>query len=337
MITIRRAEIEDIPVVMRFLDEHWKPGHILATDRTFFEWQYVEDGKVNVFIGIDEDEKKVYWTLGVILYNHSDQPDGSGCMWQTIKSSNPLLGVEIMDYAFKTLNVRYGDAPYLTKKAVRLFELQGKTCVQMDHFYRINSDLKKEDFRIAQIKDDYVPDVSGMEKKDAVRLVRLDTVEKMKQFLPEQVLKEHVHSKDYRYIERRYFEHPVYHYDVWGLKKDHDGKPAVMITRAASYEGAFSCKIIDYYGDPERLAGAGAAIDVWIRQEGYEFIDVYSYGFPSEVYERAGLLRWEEHQDNILPDYFHPFVRGNVTRNLLKPDTEKMMMFRGDGDQDRPA
>lgn len=45
MLTIRRAVYEDIPHIMKFMDEHWKPGNILAKDRSFFEWQFVEDGK----------------------------------------------------------------------------------------------------------------------------------------------------------------------------------------------------------------------------------------------------------------------------------------------------
>ena len=60
MLTIRRAVYEDIPHIMKFMDEHWKPGNILAKDRSFFEWQFVEDGKVNMFIGINEEEAKIY-------------------------------------------------------------------------------------------------------------------------------------------------------------------------------------------------------------------------------------------------------------------------------------
>lgn len=37
MITIRRAVYDDIPDIMRFMDEHWKPGNILAKNREFFE------------------------------------------------------------------------------------------------------------------------------------------------------------------------------------------------------------------------------------------------------------------------------------------------------------
>ena len=84
MLKIRRAVYEDIPNIMKFMDEHWKPGNILAKNREFFEWQFLEDGKVNMFIGIDDETDKIYGMLGTILYNKSENPDISGCTWQTI-------------------------------------------------------------------------------------------------------------------------------------------------------------------------------------------------------------------------------------------------------------
>ena len=98
MLKIRRAVCDDIPNIMNFMDEHWKPGNILAKDRDFFEWQFVEDGKVNMFIGIDEEEGKIYGMMGAIIYNHKANPDISGCAWKTIKSERPMLGMELLDY-----------------------------------------------------------------------------------------------------------------------------------------------------------------------------------------------------------------------------------------------
>ena len=42
---IRLAVYNDIPLIMRFIDEHWKKGHILAANRTLFEWQYIIEKK----------------------------------------------------------------------------------------------------------------------------------------------------------------------------------------------------------------------------------------------------------------------------------------------------
>ena len=42
MLCVRKAEISEIPAVMQFIAEHWKKDHILAVDRDFFEWMYVQ-------------------------------------------------------------------------------------------------------------------------------------------------------------------------------------------------------------------------------------------------------------------------------------------------------
>ena len=47
MLCVRKAEISEIPAVMQFIAEHWKKDHILAVDRDFFEWMYVQGDELN--------------------------------------------------------------------------------------------------------------------------------------------------------------------------------------------------------------------------------------------------------------------------------------------------
>lgn len=51
--TIRFATKEEIPFIMKFINEHWKKGHVLATDQELFSWQYINYGKVNFVLGWD--------------------------------------------------------------------------------------------------------------------------------------------------------------------------------------------------------------------------------------------------------------------------------------------
>lgn len=45
MLKIRRAVCDDIPNIMNFMDEHWKPGNILAKDRDFLNGSLSRTGK----------------------------------------------------------------------------------------------------------------------------------------------------------------------------------------------------------------------------------------------------------------------------------------------------
>ncbi len=93
MITVRRAEIKDIPMIMQFLDDHWLKGYALARNRKLFDWQFVKGDRVNVWIGVDDEAGKMYSMEGCIIYNASDKPDVSGMLWISTKSDNPFLAI----------------------------------------------------------------------------------------------------------------------------------------------------------------------------------------------------------------------------------------------------
>ncbi len=330
MLEIRRATIEDIPYIMKFMDEHWKPGNILARDRNFFEWQFVEDGKVNMFIGIDDEEHKVYGMIGAILYNRNEHPDFSGCTWQAIKSDNPLLGIEISGRMYDELQPRYTCSAGLTQKAVRANTLLGIPTVIMDHYYRL---CEREDYKIAIITNKSIPKV----KDKGYTLEIIHSVEEMKQIISEEQLNSQIMSKDYYYIEKRYFKHPIYHYDIWKILNDKGEARSVMITRDEVVGERKMCKIVDYYGEIEDLRDVTFAIDELLKDKGYEYIDVYSYGVPTYIYETAGFLSCDEKCENIIPNYFHPFLKKNIVLKMTKPVVSGLRFFRGDGDQDRPC
>lgn len=330
MIEIRRAVYEDIPKIMNFIDEHWKKGHILARDRSFFEWQFLDGDKVNVFLGVDSDSGKIYGMQGIIRYNSSANPDTSGSIWKVIKSGNPRLGMDIADYTYATLCIRYIIGAGLSEKAIKLGRLLGGVPIAMDHYYRLGD---CEDYKIAAIKNKEIPRVED----SGFRLYPVLSVEEMKQVISEKELESHIMSKDYGYIQRRYFEHPVYRYDVWKIL-DPDGKAySILITREEEQYDKKICKIIDYYGDVRYLGQITTALDQMIRENGYEFVDVYSHGVDTTLYEQAGFLKCDEGCKNIIPNYFHPFEQKNVVIKLMDPKLEGLRLFRGDGDQDRPC
>lgn len=330
MLIIRRAVYEDIPQIMRFIDEYWKKDHILARDRAFFEWQYVDGDVVNMYIGVDDETGKIYGIEGVVRYNQSDYPDISGGVWKTIKSPNPLLGIELTDFLWQDLNVRYGCSAGINEKAMKIYELQGLIPAKMDHYYRLN-DL--DDYQIAKVVEKNIPVISDT----GYSLEPIVTLEQMRQIVPEDILRAHVLSKDYHYIQRRYFEHPVYQYEIWKICDREGNSDSVIITREESVGSATCLKVIDYYGNIERISQIGASLSELMRERGYEFISIYSFGVPTELYKQAGFVSCDEEHVNIVPNYYHPFERRNVTIRLCDPQLEGIRIFQGDGDQDRPC
>lgn len=63
MIRIRQAVYEDIPRIMRFIDEHWKKGHIMGNDRTMFEFQHVRGREVFYILAEDDVDGRIYGSM----------------------------------------------------------------------------------------------------------------------------------------------------------------------------------------------------------------------------------------------------------------------------------
>ena len=330
MLTIRRAAYEDIPNIMKFMDEHWKPGNILAKNRDFFEWQFLEDGKVNMFIGIDDETDKIYGMLGTILYNKSENPDISGCTWQTIKSENPMLGMELQYVMEEQIHPRYSCSIGLTKRAVKINQVLGFTPTEMQHYYRLSD---RKEYKIAKVIDKVIPQAEN----SGYSLKPIRHVETMKKIISDDKLATCVLSKEYSYIEKRYFKHPIYHYDIWKIVDQTGNSNSVLITREESANGRKMCKIIDFYGDVWDLGRITHELDNLMIEKQYEYIDVYSYGVPVEIYRNGGFMCCDEKCTNIIPNYFHPFVQKNIVLRMTDPCGANVRMFRGDGDQDRPC
>lgn len=66
-----------------------------------------------------------------------------------------------------------------------------------------------------------------------------------------------------------------------------------------------------------------------------EYIDMYETGIQQNMLLEAGWISVKE-SGNMIPNYFSPYLQRTVDIHYCKSD-EKAILFRGDGDQDRPS
>ncbi len=328
MIQIRRAVYEDIPRIMRFIDEHWKKGHILARDREFFEWQYVDDGLVNVIIAID-DTGNVYGVKTYIPYNSYEVCDVAGSLWKTIKSEELLLGIKLCD-EFDRVNIHnFCGASGLNKKAVKYTNIIGQFADQLRHYYRLND---CDNYTLAVVSEKIIPKCV---KIDNMKLKRICDFGEFKKIVTKDTLDAHIPVKDYHYLEKRYFQHPVFEYKAYAIRLGELCRTAI-IAREVEYNNAKVLRIVDFIGYDEDLIGIGNELDGIMRENSYEFVDFYEYGISDSIMEKAGFVLRNDDR-NILPNYFQPFEQKNIDLYFSASHHEKFHLYRGDGDQDRPS
>ena len=329
MITVRRAIIKDIPMIMQFLDEHWLKGYALAHNRDLFNWQFVRGDKVNIWIGVDDSEGKMYAMQGAIIYSNDKRPDISGMLWIAIKSGNPLLGIEVLDAMLQETNYANTYSIGMLEDSVKALSLRGAKFSKLDHYYRLSD---REEYSIAVIKRKIIPVVSEY----GYKLEPISEFEEFKEIISEEYLLNCAPRKDYSYIKWRFWEHPVFTYDKWCVCNPDGKRVSVLFTREEKLLNAKSCKLVDYYGHEKYLERITTEIDRIMLENDYEYMDVYSYGVDYKTYENAGFVKCEKDSQNIIPNFFQPYTPVNSDIIIITPEMEGTRLFRGDSDQDKP-
>ena len=71
------------------------------------------------------------------------------------------------------------------------------------------------------------------------------------------------------------------------------------------------------------------------KQYGAEYIEFIHYGLNKRLLKNAGFIKLNE-KKLIMPIYFQPFINENIDIYFFSSKNQKLKLFMGDGDQDRP-
>ena len=285
---IRLAKIDEIEECMDFIDKHWSKGHIMSIDRKLFEYEFRAGEYLNIIIAKDRQTNCIEGFFGFIPCSYSDdsKKDVWGSMWK-VNSENdniPLLGIEIAKRVYSITNCRMhignGANPQTTIPLRKLF-FKEKTD-KMRQFYLLNDACN--DFKIAKIENKWKPVLEyDNEQADlpSTVLKRYDSVEELKTDFDIDLC-DTIPYKDSVYFHKRYFRHPYYQYQVYGIQKE-SKVDAVFVTRIVKCNDSHVLRIVDYYGNHQSFSTIGKHLYNMMKYEGYESIDFFEYGFDESA------------------------------------------------------
>lgn len=330
--TIRLGKQEDIPQIIEFIKEEWNPNHIFVKSREFFEYEHCIDGRVNGILAINNMTSEIE---GILMFYQTQRElkgaDFYGGIWCVSKKcSVPMLGVKLVQSVKKITGTRghsgVGINPQTTARIFRRIEEQfvGK----MEHYYRL-ADL--DVYKVAVIEE---KKITGFISCDDCKLVNLQSFEQIKKVFEISNYASLYPYKDEWYIEKRYFNHPIYHYLVYGIKVGTEIE-GLLVMREIEQNAVKILRIIDFIGKKCVLAKVGQEVQRLMDEKKVEYVDFYEYGIEDEFMEAAGFVKKEENDKNIIPNYFEPFVCKNVDLWFHSP-YQNFTVFKGDADQDRP-
>ena len=87
---------------------------------------------------------------------------------------------------------------------------------KMQHYYQLNKNIER--YRIAKIKNRKSTDQTCY-KSCSMNLIKINSFKDVKNQFPLNKKFKNLPYKEDWYLEKRYFNHPIYKYNVWGLKK----------------------------------------------------------------------------------------------------------------------
>lgn len=331
MIRIRQAVYEDIPRIMKFIDTHWKKGHIMGNDRVMFEFQHVKGREVFYIIAEDDTDGRIYGSMGYIPMTEQEHPFMSTVMIQSLDNPEKrMLGEEIARYFERNMQCRNIVSVGVEKRYAKVIDALGANLIgTLHHYYRLGA---KRNFQIAKIHHYSQPPVTG----NRSRLIPLKSFKEFEKLVDWDGLNKDYPGRSPAYIEHRYYQHPYYTYKIWGIQGRHGIKSA-FAAREEVVGTSKVLRIVDFFGKDTEFAGTGSEIDRILLDEDYEYIDFYCYGIGHNIMDQAGFLLKGPEDPNIIPNYFDPFEQKNVDLYFYAWRKEQVHVYRGFGDQDRPS
>ena len=327
---IRFAEKKDAKAIMNFIDEFWRKDHILARDEAIFRYEYESDDGINMALALN-DEGGIDGLMGFIPYGEENR-DIMLSLWKANKTDNPMLGIEILKFVMDETGSRTIACPGIAKKTMGTYQFMGFKTGFMNQWYRLG---KRDDYAIAEVTNSEIP-TSVCDKAKYIK--RIATKEECESRFNFEVYKASnpVPFKEKEYIIKRYFNHPVYQYEVYGAF-DNDKETecdTLLIFRKQPANGATALRFVDVIGNFDALYDCTESMDSLIAESDAEYADLYEVGMDEEKMMAAG---WKKVADsgNIIPNYFAPFCKENITIPYCTTD-EKIHLFKADGAQDRP-
>jgi len=334
-------ELSDL---QKFIKDHWKNDHILVRSKELMDWQHLdkESKTYNFVIARSKQTNQIHSVLGFIPTSHFDKSIGYNdiflALWKVkdgIKVTG--LGMALLYFLKDNKKPRSISGCGFPEFLIPIYKLFGHKVRELNHYYIVN-DRKKEFQLIGNFDGKYDSDEFVLdEDKKFVKFSRTRFVKlgkKLSNFLPDTGIP----NKTFTYYYNRYFVHPIYKYYIYGIVKKEEIL-GFLVFRLVSYQSNNVLRMVDYFGYITGIAGINKELQKLLYYYDAEYIDFYNLGFTVQSLTNSGFIKKDLSSKVIIPDYFEPFKKRNVTLRVAYKCDNKYNYFvcKGDGDQDRPS
>jgi len=330
---LRFGDNADVSIVTKFIDEHWKQGHVLSRDRELFEYMYLEkDGRLNFVIAFDPQSNEVIAILGYIPSDalHSRI---SLSMWKSRPDAHLRkykAGLAVLRFLIDELKPKSIFSTGISSDTRDVYKFLGYSCDAMNHHVIVNNEI--DEFKI--IKNPPVASFYSHSSELAVSsLAVIKSDEELRNAASKLEFAQTL--KDTDYLCHRYLHHPRFKYEVREVLLN-DKIVGILFFRRLFANDRSCIRIIDVVGAETCLKASIQPLAQEMLVNGDEYIDLLSWGLNGGELDEVGFVNCREFADCVVPEYFSPFSQTTVERWLFTNLPQSEIIYKGDGDQDRP-
>lgn len=332
---IHKCRADERNLLVAFIRKYWSDNHIFTYCDELLDFQHRDQqGNYNFFIAKNSQTGQIDGLIGYIPLSHFDSDleqygNHWGAIWKIrddIKNDEiGLLGLLLFE-RLSDISSSLG-AIGISAVARKFYKIQRQVLGELSQYY-IKNDERKE-FSIGKF-DASLPAGQVSTTSAQMREVCLSQLSQIEQTYKPQ--------KSIKFIQNRYFKHPIYRYKLLGVF-DSEKLCATFVAREIETQNSRCIRIVDIYGTIESMPNIYAPMQRYLSDNDAEYIDCLNYGVNACEFKRVGFrLLDTEQNETIVPNYFEPFLRKNIKIDLAykAPKGYPYMVFKGDADQDRP-
>lgn len=319
---LRLALPDEEKKVIEFINQNFDWKLPLVNLPEYFHFYYKHGHALQFALALTDGELAA--VAGYIRTSQDVHSDIWVSVWVAKKGQNGV-GLELMDAMPRLTGAKVVACNNIRPKTMAFYRFLGWHAERMGHFYRLSG---QETYQLAKIKDPTVLPVSG-----DLTLELVDSPLALAAWgLPKTP---HTPHKDLWYLCRRYFTFPHLSYQIYSASEE-DKLLCYLVCRVVDSGEGRVLRIVDFIGDTALLPRLGLAIDHLLHQMEAEYAELYCAGVPAETLAAAGFSERCEDSENILPNYLTPPLFENTDYYYFTNKPENFVMFKADGDQDRP-
>ena len=247
-------------------------------------------------------------------------------IWAAAQGHNGI-GLELMAALPDLTGARVVACNNIRPETLAFYRFLGWTAERVPHYYRLGTAGATVLAQNARPPRPVRPDLGLERVESAAALAALG--------LPPAP---HTPHKDLAYLAHRYFANPWFTYDVWAAREN-GALLGYAVTRTVPVSDT-GCvpvvRLVDLIGADAVLARLGGALDGILHAAGAEYMDCYCAGIPREIWQTAGFCERCEGDGTVIPNYLAPPLWENTEYYYFTSDPADFVLFKADGDQDRP-